>query len=88
LEKSTSYEAPHYVVFSILLSLHLSLAQIFSSTPCSQTQRNISIYKTSLVKCNKKETFFLKNRGDRRKEKSYMEFWSKIYKVQLISPKK
>jgi hypothetical protein len=35
LEKTTSYEALHYVVFSNLLSLHLSLVQIFSSTPCS-----------------------------------------------------
>jgi hypothetical protein len=28
LEKSTSYEAPHYVIFHNLLSLHLSLVQI------------------------------------------------------------
>jgi hypothetical protein len=33
LEKSTSYEAPHYVVFSNLLSLHLSLLNtLFSNT--------------------------------------------------------
>jgi hypothetical protein len=37
LEKSKSYEAPHYAVFSNLLSLHLSSVKIFSSTPCSQT---------------------------------------------------
>jgi hypothetical protein len=35
--KRTSYEAPYYAVFSNLLSLHLSLIQIFSSAPCSQT---------------------------------------------------
>jgi hypothetical protein len=36
MTKSTSYEAPHYAVFTNLLSLHLSLVQIFSA-PCSQT---------------------------------------------------
>jgi hypothetical protein len=47
LEKSTSYEAPHYAAFSNLLSLHLSfsLVQIFS-TPCSQTP---SIYVFPLI---------------------------------------
>jgi hypothetical protein len=35
--KSASYEAPHYAVFPNLPSLHLSLIQIFSSAPCSQT---------------------------------------------------
>jgi hypothetical protein len=34
LEKSTSYEGPHYAALSALLSLHLSLVQIFS-TSCS-----------------------------------------------------
>jgi hypothetical protein len=36
LAKSTSYEAPHYVVSSNLLSHHPSSAQIFS-TACPQT---------------------------------------------------
>jgi hypothetical protein len=36
LGKNTSYEAPHYAVFSNLLSLHPSLVQIFSA-PCSET---------------------------------------------------
>jgi hypothetical protein len=38
--------APHYEVFSTLLSLHLSLAQIFSSAPFSQTP---SVYGLPLI---------------------------------------
>jgi hypothetical protein len=45
LKKSTSYEAPHYAVFSNLLSLYLSSVQIFS-TPCS---RKPSIYVPPLM---------------------------------------
>jgi hypothetical protein len=33
--KNASYEAPHYAVFSNLLSLHLSSVEIFSE-PCSE----------------------------------------------------
>jgi hypothetical protein len=35
LTKSTTYEAPHYAVFSNLLLYHLSSVPIFSSEPCS-----------------------------------------------------
>jgi hypothetical protein len=37
LVKNTNYEAPRYAAFFTLPSLHPSLAQIFSSTPCSQS---------------------------------------------------
>jgi len=35
--KRTISEDPHYAVFSILPPLPVSLVQIFSSAPCSQT---------------------------------------------------
>jgi hypothetical protein len=44
---------PHYVVFFNLPSLHLSLVQIFSSTPCSQTP---SVYAPSLMSKTKFHT--------------------------------
>jgi hypothetical protein len=46
LVRSTSYEAPRYAVFSNLPPLHLSLDQIFSSVPCSQTP---SVYVPTLM---------------------------------------
>jgi hypothetical protein len=46
LGKNTNYEAPHCAAFSTLLSLQLSLDQIFSSAPCSQSH---SIYVPPLM---------------------------------------
>jgi hypothetical protein len=37
LVKCTSYEVPHYAVFSSLLPLPPICVQILSSAPCSQT---------------------------------------------------
>jgi len=45
--KLTSYEAPHYAVFSSLPSLPPSYVKIYSSTPCSQT---LSVYVLPLVR--------------------------------------
>jgi hypothetical protein len=44
--KGTSYEYPHYAVFSTLPSLHPSLVQIYSLAPCSQTP---SVYVAPLM---------------------------------------
>jgi hypothetical protein len=44
--RRTSYEAPHYAIFSILLPLPPSKVHIFSSAPCSQTP---SVYVLPLV---------------------------------------
>jgi hypothetical protein len=52
-KESISYEAPHYAVFSNLLSLHLTLVQIFSSTSCSQTP---SVYIPHLMSDKKNHT--------------------------------
>jgi hypothetical protein len=46
VHQANVYEAPHYAVFSNLLSLHLPSVQIFSSTPCSQTP---SVYVPPLM---------------------------------------
>jgi hypothetical protein len=54
LVKNTSYEAPHYAVFSNLPSLHLSPIQIFSSAPCSQTP---SVYILPLMSETKFHTY-------------------------------
>jgi hypothetical protein len=49
LEKSASYEAPHWSVFSNLLSFHPSSVQIFS---CSQITFNLCSSPTFLLAFN------------------------------------
>jgi hypothetical protein len=46
LGEDTSYEVPHYALFSNLLSTHLSSVQILSSAPCSQIS---SVYVPPLL---------------------------------------
>jgi hypothetical protein len=46
LVKSTSNEFSHYAAFFNPMAIHLSLVQIFSSAPCSQTP---SVYVPSLM---------------------------------------
>jgi hypothetical protein len=46
LAKDTGHEAPHYTVFSNLLSLHLSSIQILASAHCAQTP---SVYVPPLM---------------------------------------
>jgi hypothetical protein len=97
LAKNTSYEAPHYAAFSNLLSLHLSLVEIFSSAPCSQT---IWVYVPLLMSepkfCTHTETgkiiilyilmftFIERRREDRR---FWIEWWQALpeFNLPLIS---
>jgi hypothetical protein len=54
LANNTSYEAPHYAVFSSLLSLYPSSVQMSSSAPCSQTP---SVYVPPIVPETKFHTY-------------------------------
>jgi hypothetical protein len=58
LEKSTSYETPHYAVLSNLLSLHLSLEELyevlksritFKSCPCVMHMCLVMLHRIILI---------------------------------------
>jgi hypothetical protein len=49
LATSTSYEAPHYAVFSSLLLFHASSVQIFFSAPCSQIPIKFCVHLSSTL---------------------------------------
>jgi hypothetical protein len=71
LAKSTSYEAPHYAVFSNFLSLQLSLVHIFSSTN----------YSTA---CPKEETW---RKGRDKEEKKSESMRGRKQKIRMVTPK-
>jgi hypothetical protein len=75
LAKCTSYEAPHYAVFSKLLSRLVSLVQIFSSAPCSKTPL---VYVPPLMSVTKfHSNFYVLD--CRWEDKSFWTAWQQIH---------